>query len=91
MTSSSITVQWGPVDCIHRNGDILGYIVLSHVLSDDKIINAYIGYDVYQASITGLAPSTAVNVSIAAMNRVATGLYSNGIVLETDGEKFHLL
>ena len=25
MTSSSITVQWGAVDCIHRNGDITGY------------------------------------------------------------------
>ena len=25
VTSSSITVQWGPVDCIHRNGNITGY------------------------------------------------------------------
>jgi len=25
--SSSITVQWGAVDCIHRNGDITGYSV----------------------------------------------------------------
>ena len=22
VTSSNITVQWGPVDCIHRNGNI---------------------------------------------------------------------
>ena len=27
VTPSSITVQWGPVDCIHRNGDITGYSV----------------------------------------------------------------
>ena len=27
VTSSNITVQWGPVDCIHRNGDITGYSV----------------------------------------------------------------
>ena len=26
-TSSSITVRWEAVDCIHRNGDITGYSV----------------------------------------------------------------
>ena len=27
VTSSSITVQWGAVNCIHHNGDITGYSV----------------------------------------------------------------
>ncbi|CAI8043297.1 Neogenin (Fragment), partial [Geodia barretti] len=26
-SSTSITVQWGPVECIHQNGEITGYRV----------------------------------------------------------------
>ena len=35
-TSSSITVQWGAVDCIHHNGDITGYSVLYGVQGSES-------------------------------------------------------
>ena len=70
VTSSSITVQWGPVDCIHRNGDIAGYSVQygSETVSVSRTPRRYV--------ISGLMPSTTYSIQVVAENSAGTGPYS---------------
>ena len=84
VTSSSITVQWGAVPCIHRNGLIIGYII--RVMTSGENDRIEIVGDVREATITGLIPSTEYTVSVAAMNSQDTGPYSAGIVTSTSGK-----
>ena len=80
MTSSSITVQWGAVDCIHRNGDITGYSVRYGV--QPEIVS---GGGASQTTISGLTPSTEYSIDVAAVNSAGTGDYSNVIMQLTQG------
>ena len=88
MTSSSITVQWGAVDCIHHNGDITGYTVRYGVQgSVSTQINNGIGAAATMTTISGLMPSTTYSIEVAAVNSAGTGVYSTPlIVIETDGK-----
>ena len=71
-TPFSITVQWGPVNCIHRNGDIAGYSVkygsetvsVSGDASGGRLI------------ISGLMPSTTYSIQVAAETSAGSGPYS---------------
>ena len=88
VTSSSITVQWGPVDCIHRNGDITGYSVQYGKVGSaegERTLQIVEGAMDRQATISGLTPSTEYTVSVAADNTAGTGVYSDESVLETKG------
>ena len=71
-TSSSITVQWGPVDCADRNGDITGYSVRygseTVSVSGDSSGGMYV--------ISGLMPSTTYSIQVAAETSVWTGPYT---------------
>ena len=87
VTSSSITVQWGAVDCIHRNGDITGYSVRYGVqgsadgnrtvvmASGDSIGGLYV--------IFGLSPSTTYTIEVAAVTSAGTGVYSDPLPVDT--------
>ena len=82
VTSSSITVQWGPVDCIHRNGDITGYSVRygseNMSVSGDSSGGMYV--------ISGLMPSTTYSIQVAAQTSAGPGTYSTPpFTVETDG------
>ena len=79
-TSSSITVQWGAVDCIHRNGDITGYSVRYGVQTVSVS-----GGGATQTTISGLTPSTNYSIEVAAMNIVGPGPYSSVIFQLTEG------
>ena len=87
VTSSSITVQWGQVDCIHRNGDITGYTMRYKVVgvmgTQDMSVS---GGSVTEAIISNLAPSTTYNVRVAAMNDAATGVFSDKVIITTLGK-----
>ena len=78
VTSSGITVQWGAVDCIHRNGDITGYSV-QYVVQGSGSTQAVIvsGSETTETIISGLTPSTNYSIEVAAVNSAGTGLYSN--------------
>ena len=85
VTSSSITVQWGAVPCIHRNGDITGYSVQYGVLGSESTQTMSVsGANV---TISNLAPSTKYIVQVAAMNDAGTGEYSDPVTTNTDGMK----
>ena len=77
-TFTTITVQWGPVDCIHRNGDITGYSV--RVMRNGDILkNVSVSGDIRQVTILELSSFTEYNVSVAAVNINGTGVYSENI------------
>ena len=83
VTSSSITVQWGAVDCIHRNGDITGYSVRYGVQGSavgDRTVEMVSGDSsggMYV--ISGLSAATVYTVEVAAVNSAGTGVYSDPI------------
>ena len=83
LNSTAITVQWGPVDCIHRNGDITGYSVQygseTVSVSGDSSGGMYV--------ISGLMPSTTYSIQVAAETSNGTGPYSAAIVNETRRSK----
>ena len=83
-TETSITVQWDPLDCIHRNGDITGYSVQyggeTVSVSGDSSGGIYV--------ISGLIPSTNYSIKVAAENIVGIGQYSLEIYHMTAGILF---
>ena len=85
VTTSSITVQWVPVDCIHRNGDITGYSVRygseTVSVSGDSSGGMYV--------ISGLMLSTTYSIEVAAETSVGTGPYSTAFNQLTDGKMIH--
>ena len=84
VTSSSITVQWGAVDCIHRNGDITGYSVRYEVQGSGSTQTVSVsGGSTTEASISGLTPSTNYSIEVAAVNNAGTGVYSDPVIVET--------
>ena len=79
VTSSSITVQWGAVDCIHRNGDITGYSVRYGVQGSGSTQTVNVSGGGATQTIIGLEFLTLYSVEVAAVNSAGVGLYSDGI------------
>ena len=80
VTASSITVQWEPVDCIHQNGDITGYLVL---YSGEEDLTGSLAVSQDEVTITGLSSSTNYFIEVAAVNSVDTGNFSDSIITRT--------
>jgi len=79
-SSSSITVQWGAVDCIHQNGDITGYIVQYAIHSYGSVESKHVSRgDATEAMLTGLVGNTTYYIEVAAVNSAGIGEYSNPI------------
>ena len=88
VTSSSITVQWGPVVCIHRNGDITGYSVqYGEVGSGSTQIMPVSGGSSTETTISGLMLSTTYSIQVAAVNSAGTGPYSDAVKVESPDSK----
>ena len=84
VTSSSITVQWGAVPCIHRNGDITGYSVQYGVVGSESTQTISVSGD-FSGVISNLEPPTNYSIKVAAMNSVGIGPYSDAVIAQTDG------
>ena len=89
-TSSSITVQWGPVVCIHHNGDITGYSVQYGVQGSGSTWTISVsGGSTTEATISGLTPSTTYSIEMAAVTgEDRIGVYSLPLSEETDGQHY---
>ena len=84
VNSSSITVQWGPVDCIHRNGDIT-----SHLVRYGQQTLSASGDSVTEATLSGLTPSTLYSIEVAAVTSAGTGQFSNVQNAMTTGKMYY--
>ena len=87
LSPSSLNVQWEMVPCIQRNGEITGYLVQYTGGGSTQIMNVS-GASMTEANITGLSPSTAYDVRVAAVNDVGTGVYSDPQSVMTLGNLF---
>ena len=87
MTSYSITVQWGAVDCIHQNGDITGYSVQYTIEKNASIQTISVsGGSVTETTVFGLTPSTLDTIQVAAVNTAGSGMYSSPTTGKTEGK-----
>ena len=80
--SSSIIVKWGPVDCIHQNGDITGYSVRYKVKgsSGNPLTRSVSGGSISQTTISDLNPSTTYTIEVAAVTAGSlVGPYSSPV------------
>ena len=93
VTSSSITLQWGPVDCIHRNGNITGYSVRYGVQgSGSTQIISVSGVANTEVILLKLESTTAYFSEVAAVNSAGTGVYSSPTQVISEGKrKSHIL
>ena len=88
-SSTTITVQWGEVPCIHQNGEITGYSVQYEVMGSSEPQSEMVSGDSSggTATISGLTRQTMYTVQVAAVNSAGTGEYSDLLTIETpDGE-----
>ena len=84
VTTSTITVEWGAVDCIHHNGDITGYSVQYGVQDSGRMETINVsGNNVTEATLSGLTQSTVYTIQVAAVNGAGVGVYSNLVEQET--------
>ena len=81
-----MTVQWGAVDCIHRNGDITGYSVRYVAQWSGHVQTKSVsGGGATQTIISGLIPSTNYSIEVAAVNSAGTGVYTDAVFVLTPG------
>ena len=85
ITSSNITVHWGPADCIHQNGDIIGYSVQYRSLRSRSTETKNVTGVTTETIITGLYPTTTYSLEVAAVNSAGIGVYSATIYAITKG------
>jgi len=83
---SSITVQWGEVDCIHQNGNITGYSVRYWVQRSSTHTLNISGGATTAFTLTGLSNSTTYSIDVAAVNNAGIGKYSEAIMVKTIGK-----
>ena len=88
MTSSTISVQWGKVPCIHHNGDITGYSVQYGTTSSGSTQTMEVtGARRTGTTLWNLMPSTAYFIQVAAVNGAGTGVYSELLVNQTNSSE----
>ena len=82
---TTITVQWGPVNCVHRNGEITGYSVQNGEMGSEstQIMRVSGNSSGGMATISGLSPATMYTVVVAAENSAGTGDYSDPLSVDT--------
>ena len=85
VNSSTISVQWGPVEpCADQNGPIIGYSVRYGVVGSGEMNTTDVdGGSVMTTTLSNLAPSTAYSIEVAAVNDGGTGEYSEPLIEET--------
>ena len=82
VTSSTISIEWGTVECIHRNGDITGYSVMYGVVGSGSVIVLPV-VESSQITLSGLVSSTNYSIQVGAVNNAGIGVFSDAITTTT--------
>ena len=91
VTSSTITIQWGRVNCKHHNGLIIGYSVRYGVLGNINTTMNISGGSVNNTTITKLLVSTTYEIEVAAVNSAGVGVFSPVILAYTKPSECSLI
>ena len=75
VTSSTITVMWGSVPCIHQNGDITGYSVQYGIMGSGN--KDTVETSETEITLSSLTPETEYEISVAAVNTEGIGVSTN--------------
>ena len=84
VTATTISVQWGPVDCIHYNGyngNVVIYILL-YEAEQNGDTQTHITIGEY-ATISNLMPYTTYSIKVAAVNSAGIGEFSHPLMTIT--------
>ena len=84
VTANSITVQWGEVPCMDRNGEITGYTLEVYISGMIVVTESVNDGSAREGTVSGLTPTTEYTVTVAAVNSVGSGPFS-GISIATAG------
>ena len=85
VTSSTITVQWEMVPCIHQNGPSTGYSVRYGVMgSGSSQTETVSGASVTEVTLSSLLKYTNYAVQVAAVNSADTGVFSEPVLQLTN-------
>ena len=76
LNSTSIRVEWNEVECTKRNGIITGYIIQYNIINDSNPNEVTTNAEATSIVITGLSRFNLYSISIAAMNSIGTGVFS---------------
>ena len=87
--SSTINLDWGQVNCSHRNGIILGYTVQYEVIGSGNIQYLNVSKIFTVGSINELMPFMTYSISVAAVNSAGTGVFSIPIINQTRPSKYY--
>ena len=84
MSSTSITISWGPVPCVDRNGIVTKYVVKFRETTSEMFQNKSVTGNEEAMTITALKPLTMYEVKVAAFT-VGTGPFSDSVHASTSG------
>ena len=91
VTSLSVTVQWGPVDCKDLNGHLEGYSVRYGVVGSGNTQQVLItDSGAVAVTLPGLYHSSYYSIELAAVNSVGVGVYSPSITVATTPSKYSI-
>ena len=82
-SSTSITVQWGPVECRHQNGEIAGYWVRYGEEGSSEVQMVSGDSSGGMTTVSGLTKETVYTVQVAAVTSGGTGVYSDTLMIQT--------
>ena len=90
VTSSTITIQWGRVNCSHHNGYLTGYSVRYGVQGSQntQIMNVS---EQNTATISKLITSATYGIEVAAINNVGVGMFSQILKVTTQPSECYLM
>ena len=87
--SSVFNLEWGQVNCSHRNGIILGYTVQYDVVGSGNIQYLNVSAIFTVGSINELMPFMTYSISMAAVNSAGTGVFSVPIINQTRPSRYY--
>ena len=95
-SSTRITVQWGPVECRHQNGEVTDYWVTygeEESTEEARSVQMVSGDSSGgMTTVSGLTKETVYTVQVAAVTSSGTGVYSDPLIIKTpDGERLCIL
>ena len=82
-----IEVQWQPVNCTQRNGNIILYLVQYEALGSSNTITA----EGEQVTISNLMLFTTYSIKVAAVNSAGTGEFSPAIMAVTKPSEYNVV
>jgi chitodextrinase len=86
-SSTSITVQWGAVECRHQNGEITSYWVRYGEEGSSEVEMVSGDSSGGMTRVSGLTKETVYTVQVAAVTSAGTGIYSDPLTIQTPDRK----